>query len=142
MKLKGCLKMVDLREERLSDAMLKIHIGGLMGAAVFHDFTGVDGSDPHDHPWSFVSHVLFGGYVEEIYDLATGWMTRVQRKPDDVFFVDARTIHRVVELPEGRCQTLIKPREHVQVSGVYQWRDGGPWRKTWHHDAQWERVQL
>lgn len=132
--------MLDFREERMSDAMLKIHVGGLMGTAVFHDFTGVDLSDPHDHPWPFHSHVLFGGYVEEVYDLATGWMTRVERKPGDAFHIDAGHIHRIVELPAGRCNTLIIPGEHVQVSGTYQWRDGGPWRKTWHHGAQWERV--
>ena len=45
----------------------------------------------HNHPWSFVSMVLIGGYWE--YTVATGW---VWRKPGSILFRPASWTHNVV----------------------------------------------
>ena len=37
--------------------------------------------DPHDHPWSFVSILLRGGYEEEIYSLRTSHVASFRRAP-------------------------------------------------------------
>lgn len=34
-----------------------------------HRFMRSDSSDPHDHPWNFISYVVEGGYEEYFYDI-------------------------------------------------------------------------
>lgn len=38
------------------------------GCAYLHNLIGPDQPYLHDHPWSFKSHILSGGYVEVIHD--------------------------------------------------------------------------
>ena len=120
--------MLDIREERMSDAMLKIHIPGL---GVLHHFTAPDMGAPHDHPWNFTSMILKGGYIEEVYR-PDGACERIHRKVGDHFAILAGHIHRIVELPEGECWTCIDvlgPK--VQEPGFYEWREGRMFQRRW-----------
>lgn len=132
---------LDLREERMWDGMQKWHVGGLMGAAVFHEFTQPDMGDPHDHPWPFQSIILFGGYVEQVYNPLTGLSWPVHRKPGDSFHVEATHVHRITELPLGTCQTLILPAASPwRKSGFYQFRDDGVYHRFWDQE-EWNRFE-
>lgn len=113
-----------VRHERMGPHMLKIHLSDMPEDAVQHYFTAPDLGDPHDHPWSFVSTILMGGYVEEVFG-DDGRSKLVHRKVGDTFRVHWSHIHRIVELPEGVAITMIEPREASgQKSRFYRWEDG------------------
>ena len=124
--------MLDPRVERMNGGMLKIHLGTPDRARVIHWFSAPDNGDPHDHKqWGFWSTVIHGSYVEEHY-LLDGSCERIHRKTGDRFYVDPDHIHRIVELPEGECFTMIEPDPHTgQDSGFYIWRDGVALTRTW-----------
>lgn len=73
----------------------------------------------HDHPWSFRSNIVSGGYVEE---LPGG--RRIERKCGDVFNRKATDLHRVVDVqPDTWTLVLTGPKER-------SWGflpDGGTW---------------
>ncbi|MEG3086161.1 hypothetical protein [Sphingomonas sp. PB4P5] len=102
---------MNLHHERMSEAFEKWHVYGLPIGAAFHHFTAPDLGDPHDHPWGFTSHVLAGGYVEEVFTVTpTGWTSELHhRQPGTSHTVLATHIHRIVELPAGECWTLVTP---------------------------------
>lgn len=79
-----------------------------------HRFMRSDSSDPHDHPWNFISYVVSGGYEEVFYDInkpqtnkdwfitkkkkyTSFWTEKLNvRKPGSFAFRRATDIHRVV----------------------------------------------
>lgn len=85
----------------------------------------------HDHPWGFLTLILWGGYVEQT---ETGLH---RRRPGQVLIRRATFRHSVVELPRGHCWTLI-------LMGP-KWREWGFFtREGWKHwrvfvDAPWRR---
>lgn len=76
----------------------------------------------HDHPWSFVSLILHGGYSEDIIDKA-GRRVRVCRRVGSLHRLRATGLHRITEL-HGDCWTLVV---------------NGPRRREWGFvpDASW-----
>lgn len=128
--------MPDIREERMSDAFVKFYLEGPWPFhPVMHRFDAPDFGDPHDHPWAFKSFILHGGYVEEVFDLETGKVERFHRRPGDAIFNEAGHVHRIVELPEGECWTLILPHGWEREPGFYQFRADGVYHRLWHQDA-------
>jgi hypothetical protein len=115
----------------MSETFTKYHVHGLPRPAVFHRFAEADHGDPHDHPWSFRSFVLVGGYVEEVFHL-DGTREIIHRMQGDSFFIHAEHIHRIIELPAGECWTLVLPQQTERVSGFYQFRDDGTYHRLWH----------
>lgn len=73
-----------------------------------------DDSCHHDHPWSFWTLVLWGGYVEEvtvtedsfIAERRTYIRTRHNR-PGMLLYRPAEHTHRIAALPRGVCWTLV-----------------------------------
>jgi hypothetical protein len=72
----------------------------------------------HDHPWGFVSLVLWGGYVEEVEREHPGiregnwrgdYMVRERRwnRPGTLLLRPATWCHRIASLPRGTCWTLL-----------------------------------
>lgn len=122
--------MLNLREERMADHFVKHHVEGLPSAAVFHQFSQIDYGDPHDHPWPFTSFVISGGYVEQVFQL-DGSTELFHPNVGDSFHIDAKHIHRIIDLPNGECTTIILPGPHEQTSGFYQFRDGRAWHRFW-----------
>lgn len=96
-------------EERMSNEFTKFHVQGLPFHPCLHRFTGPDGLGPHDHPWGFMTFILWGGYVEDVYTITgdTWTVERVYRAPGTSHRVEAEHIHRIVELPMGECYTMV-----------------------------------
>lgn len=130
--------MIHVSEERMSDEFLKTHVKGLPFDAVIHQFSAPDkGLLPHDHPYSFTSHVLHGGYVERVYliDGGGGWRSElVHRPPGSVHFVLATHIHEIIELPKGDCHTLIIPGKKVRESRFWLFEENQIRSRAWNQE--------
>ncbi|TGE05579.1 hypothetical protein [Hymenobacter fodinae] len=74
--------------------------------AMLHRLTEADTGSPHDHPTRMDSHVLKGAYWEIIYH-EDGRTERVLRAAGGYHTIWPHTVHRIVELPEGECWTLV-----------------------------------
>ncbi|MBC6988950.1 hypothetical protein [Hymenobacter sp. BT491] len=133
-----------IRTEHMNGSFTKYHLGG---GRVLHRFTEPDTGEPHNHPWGFTSHVLSGGYVEEVYGLlpdGTVSMQEVERLPGTSHRVEAATVHRLVRLLGPECWTLIEAGPWEQKSGFYRFDDAGIWFRHWDEPAftlQVARVQ-
>lgn len=119
-----------IREERMAEFFTKFHLEGAPFGAVIHRFTSADHGDAHDHPWTFRSFILHGGYVEQVFALDGTSEERV-RKPGDSFRNDAGHIHRIVRLLEPECWTIIVPEAWNRKPGFYQFRDGVAFHRFW-----------
>lgn len=99
-------------------------VAGRWGGVYLHRFDAPDpGIDLHDHPFSFVSVVLAGGYIEERADIreaemlariADKWPTTCHRGVLEhrgrwsVRALRLDECHRIVDLDRGRrCWTLV-----------------------------------
>ena len=124
--------------ERMSPAFTKYF---LSDGRVLHRFTREEPhSDPHDHPWSFETTIVEGGYVEEVfYPLPGGGWTSacVHRLPGQTYQVGAEHIHRIVRLPEGECWTVVRAGRHVRGTRFWQFGDGVQSR-AW-NERRWTR---
>jgi hypothetical protein len=82
--------------------------------------------DPHDHPWDFISWVMWGGYDEEI------WPNDIKgpRPPELVPSVFHRAVgtiarrlgthmHRVVKLPRGEAWTFVITNDRYRSWGFW-----------------------
>ena len=69
----------------------------------------------HDHPWDFVSILLRGRYLE-----SRCYGKEEERLPGSVAFRRAKTIHKIVTVPEGALSLCIR----------------GPKRQEW----SWKRL--
>ena len=120
-----------LRHEPMGPQFDKWHVEGMPRSAVLHRFTAPDNGPAHDHPFSFHSFVLSGGYVEEVFDRETGSSQLINRTPGESFYIEATHIHRIVHLPDGECWTIIIPYEWEQKSGFWEFREGGTYHRYW-----------
>ena len=83
-----------------------------------HRFLKSDPDDLHNHPWSFLTIILYGGYWEYT-DAGKFW-----RAPFSYRYAPANTYHRV-ELDKNvpHCWTLFLPGKKVQDWG-FKTKDG------------------
>jgi len=73
----------------------------------------------HDHPWGFVTLVLWGGYVELV-----GEAQRMQRmRPGRAGWRPPEYRHRIITLPRGHAWTLVLTTRRTGSWGFYT-RDG------------------
>lgn len=132
--------MADLTFERMSDHFLKVHLGHGM---VLHIFTGADGpyADPHDHAqWGFTSTVLWGGYIEECFEL-DGTSKIVERRERDSFRISPHYIHRIIRLFSSPTITLIEPEAHTgEREKFFQFREDGVYVKL--HDTGFFKLEV
>lgn len=86
----------------------------------------------HDHPWSFASLVLVGGYDEELVDPVRGWPHTIikTRKPGTFGWRNAETLHRV-HLRGKPSWTLIVVRRQRREWGYLTDRGWVHWRSYW-----------
>lgn len=90
--------------------------------ACVHIFHRSDGDELHDHPWPFVSVILWRGYIEETPK------GRRHKWPGMILFRGAKHVHRV-ELVGVNAVTLVfmGPRERpwgfFTAQGWQFWRD-------------------
>jgi hypothetical protein len=122
-------------EEKMSDFFTKYHLQGLPFDAVLHHFADIDRGAPHDHPFSFITHILKGGYIERVYDIKEDgtWESElVHRYPNTAHLVSANHIHRIEELPMGDCWTIIMPFPKVKDSGFYRFDERSVSFRYWY----------
>ncbi|WP_380784783.1 hypothetical protein [Sphingomonas sp. R86521] len=121
--------------EHMSRAFVKYHLDD--GRAL-HRFTREEPhADPHDHPFGFETTILDGGYVEEVFTFDEhGWRgTLVHRLPGQTYWVDAVHIHRIVELPQRECWTLVRAGHHERETRF--WRFGNQVKSRAWHARKW-----
>lgn len=133
--------MLPVREERMSDAMCKWHLGpGETGnAMVLHRFTAPDTGPHHSHPFDCRSYILHGGYDEEVLH-PDGRIEVRSHRAGDVVSIPHDHVHRIVHLPEGEAITLYEvlgPK--VQEPGFFEARPDGVWHRLW-HEHDWRHI--
>jgi hypothetical protein len=124
----------------MSRAFTKYHLDD--GRALHRFRIGEPHADPHDHPWSFETEILAGGYVEEVFNVLAGggWRSElVFRGPGTVHQVPADHIHRIVELPQGECWTVVRAGPNVR--GTRFWRFGDDVRSRAWNARRWQRQE-
>lgn len=121
----------------------KHYVEGLPVAAVFHTLSEPDTEGSiHDHPFSFTSFVISGGYVEKIwYKFEEGYRTSiVERKPGSSHRVEADTIHQILALPNGECHTLILPEAKTREPGFYKFENGKVYHR-FHYEKEFRLIE-
>lgn len=126
---------LSIKAEKLSRAFKKHHIEGLPFAASINEFTAPDTGDPHDHPFDFITYILDGGYTERQYFIDESGHVKtseIERKPGTSHLVRATDIHQIIDLPNGRCVTLMVPQSgHIRSTCFYRFEQGRAYRRLW-----------
>ena len=126
--------------ERMSPAFIKYHLDD--GRSLHRFVRSEPHANPHDHPWSFDTTILSGGYVEEVFtfDPDGGWRSAlVERRPGSHHWIDARHIHRIVALPLGESWTLVRAGPHERETLF--WRFGDTVRHRAWNARRWSGFQ-
>lgn len=125
--------------ERMSPAFTKYHLDD--GRALHRFRLEEPDADPHDHPWSFRTEILDGGYGEEVFFIADdgSWHSElVQRDAGTSHHVAAEHIHRIVALPQRECWTLVSAAPQHRETRF--WRFGEQvWSRLW-NERQWRVI--
>ena len=90
----------------------------LPGLRVHHIYRSDAGRELHDHPFSFVSFVLRGGYWEDRADGSRKWYG-----PGSIIFRQAETLHRL-EVPIGKTAWTFVIRGRIRRQWGFQTRHG------------------
>lgn len=83
----------------------------------------------HDHPWNFISIIVYGSYVEQLR------YKKIIRREGSIAFRRATTAHRIAYLPTRLSYTLIIRGRRIREwyfwkSDRYlQWSTPVPWRE-------------
>lgn len=124
---------MNITHERMNNVFSKYHVHGLPVEGSFNHFTGVE-AGIHCHPFDFTSHVLSGGYKEKVYRLygkGVWGYEIIHRNPGTSHFVEAATIHEIIDLPEGECVTFITHGKHTRKSYEWKFEESGIWVREW-----------
>jgi len=122
------------RIEVMNAFFTKIHLGD--GRAVHHFTAADEGEEFHDHPWSFTSEVLAGGYAEDIVVSLNRFTVIEQRRlPGTTHQVEASHMHRITRLLDGDCWTLVTAGPVERQVRFYRHRDGQVQSRRW--DEAW-----
>jgi len=87
-----------------------------------HKFLLSDTDDMHNHPWSYITIILKGGYWEETFVDNDLNKERVKKwcGPGYFQYVDANHIHRITLKDNVDCWTLFIPFSQKQEWGFYK----------------------
>ena len=124
---------MNLHHETLSPAFEKFHVQGLPFAASFNHFTEPDTGDPHDHPFNFVTHIIKGFYIERIYNIDGSYFDN-KRVTGTAHYVPADMIHKIIEIPEGECYTLMIPEPKIRESRFWRFENGKAYSRQWNEE--------
>jgi hypothetical protein len=82
-----------------------------------HQLLGPDKEDPHDHPWSFVSVVLRGGYTEDFYPFphlaaarVVPFFRRQEWRRGSAHRMGTATAHRITHVLPGTVSLIFVGR--------------------------------
>lgn len=92
-----------------------------------------ENSDPHDHPWDFISIMLHGGYVEDFWDYAPFAMFLDRdalraHMPGEARKMEINAAHRISHARPGTRALVLHGRS---IGGWGFWTPRGfvPWRR-------------
>ncbi len=110
-KLNGGIRITVMTDDGTGPVTWRRPIARLLqklGVAVrVHEILRSDeGRDPHDHPWSFVTVILKGGYFETRYDDNGKEVSHKWHGPGSILFRRAHDWHRLT-LPNGMVATTL-----------------------------------
>lgn len=113
--------------ERMNDGFVKVHHGPV------HIFTDARDEEFHDHPFDFTTHIVAGGYTEEVlvWNGSAYEVNSHHRGAGTSHQVTAGTIHRITGLPQGFCVTRAEYGQTVRTPGFYQLREGVLYHRFW-----------
>ncbi len=102
-----------------------------------HDIFEPDGNrDPHNHPWSFISIVLRGGYVEVVLDEPGQERTVGPERPTikvhkrfSVHRMDADSAHRIITAKPRLKTLIIRGRRNPKGWGFFTYDGYVPWQE-------------
>lgn len=108
----------------------------------FHKFVRSDADDLHDHPWNFLSIILWRGYNEETFkdlpgkDFDSHTAERIQKRywPGMILFRSASHAHRVVLVNEKPAYTLVIRSKYIRSWGFFT----GP---QWQHFTEYFKAK-
>lgn len=128
-----------LRTEKMSDGFTKIFIEE--SGRPFHYFNQPDHGFPHSHPFGMTSHVVIGGYLEEVFAIhENGWSSKkYKRRPGTSHRIEPGTIHRVLNLFGDHCLTHVEPGPPEGDWHFYDFRADGIWRQV--PGGEWLQIQ-
>lgn len=72
-----------------------------IAARVHHILRSDEGRDPHDHPWSYLTVILMGGYFEERFDDEGRFVSVRWHGPGSVLWRPANSWHKLI-VPQGQ----------------------------------------
>lgn len=101
-----------------------------------HDIYEPDADrDPHNHPWSFISIVLRGSYVENVYpepleNSSRSWAVRKEHKRFSIHAMGRKSAHRITYAAPGlKTLILVGPRRSnwgfFTEDGYLTWQEYG-----------------
>ena len=93
-----------------------------------HKFLKSDPDDLHDHPWSYFTFILKGGYYEWVP--GDNCEVRLWRGPGHFRICHAESLHRIELKPGVTCWTVFMPFKKVREWGFIS-------RGKW---VQWEQY--
>ena len=131
---------MNLHHEILSPAFEKFHVQGLPFATSFNHFTEPDTGDPHDHPFNFVTHILYGGYWERVFSLDGNYSDHF-REPGTSHKVTAETIHLITDLPAGECYTLMVHEDIFRETRYWRFENGKPFSRL-HFESEFKLYEI
>ena len=103
-----------------------------------HKFLKSDEEPLHNHPWSYFTYILSGGYREHILNPETNECVIYDRKPGFFQKVGADHVHRVELYKTNKCEqscwTLFIPFKRTQDWGFYVDIDNGDDNGEDNHD--------
>ncbi len=124
----------------MSRAFLKCHLDD--GRALHRFVQPEPDAHPHDHPWSFETTILSGGYVEELFTILPNgkWQSAyVERLPNSRHRIKATHIHRIVSLPQGESWTIVEAGPHERTT--FFWRFGETIRRRAWNVRHWSNYR-
>ena len=126
--------------ERMNDGFLKIHPG-----PPIHYFTECNDDEYHTHPAAFTSHILLGGYVEEVLQPnADGtWHSEIyERKPGTSHYLALGFPHKILGLLDGPCMTRCQFEQSTEKPGFCRFDEGGKLLFRFHDESDWRPYRV
>ena len=126
-------------KEILGPHFTKYHLGD---NKVLHHFTEAHDEYFHDHPWCFQSSILWGGYREEealLLEDGTFQIVTHERLPDTTHTAKSGTVHKIIQLLDRDCWTLVVAQPEERKWGFYRADETGVWHR-YHDQPDWQLL--
>lgn len=92
------------------------------GSLMLHVFHRSDSVELHDHPWSYVSIILWRGYIEETPQ------GRRRKYPGMILIRPASTVHRVELINEKPAITAVWSGKRIREWGFFTSQGWQNWK--------------